>query len=129
MKKTALCSLDDKYTRLYASAKKMSFVVFSEVILEFITTNIAKVKTPKHVTDIFLPAIKYLKKVPHDTLLLDIEALMHDEVVTKLKKDYKLVYLKAKPSTAVAKIMHEDYTRRLKTICEEEVVWASKKKK
>jgi len=120
MKKIGLCSLDDGFTRTYASKKKMNFVVFSEMVFEFITVNIAKVKTPRHVTDIFLPAIKYLKKVPHDTLLLDIEALMHDEVVAKLKKEYKLVYLKkAKPSSAITKMMHEDYKRRLEKICEE----------
>ena len=91
--------------------------------LDFIKENIATVKNPKHLKDIFLPTIKYIKNIPHDTLVLDMEVMMHDEAIAELKKDYTLIYLQgAEPNSAVCKIMQEDYRARLQEFCGERLV-------
>jgi len=119
MKKIGLCSLNDDFACDYARTCGKKYIVFSEMILDFITENIATIK-PKHPTDLFIPTIKHIKSVDHDTLILDMEVLMHDESVAELKKNYRLVHLKnATPKTTLDKIMVDDYNARLSKICEE----------
>jgi hypothetical protein len=123
MKKIGLCSINAEFTRDYAQKHNKNYIVFGEMMFDFIKENIASIKNPKHAKDIFLPAIRHIKPIAHDTLLLDMEVLMHDEAVEELKKNYKLVYLKnAVPKASLEKIMVDDYTARLKKICDEEVV-------
>jgi len=119
MKKLGLCSLDDDFTREYANTHGKNYIVFSEMVFEFIKENIATIK-PKNPKDLFLPTIKHIQNTVHDTLLLDMEVLMHDVAVKELKKSYKLVYLKnAMPKSTVAQMMVDDYKMRLEKICEE----------
>jgi hypothetical protein len=120
MKKVGLCSINEDFSRNYADTQKKNYIVFSEMAFDFIRENIASVKNPKHLRDIFIPTIKYIKNVPHDTLILDMEVLMHDTAVAELKKDYTLVYLRnAEPEQGIGQIMQEDYRVRLEKICDE----------
>jgi len=119
MKRIALCSLDDDFTCGYARQQGKNYIVFSEMVFDFVKENIATIK-PKHPTDLFIPTIKHIQNMAHDTLILDMEVLMHDAAVKELKKSYTLVYLKsAKPKSTVARVMVDDYKTRLEKICEE----------
>lgn len=119
-KKVGYCSLNDEFTKRFAAANGLNYLVFSDAVLGLITKNIASVKNPKGPVDIFLAAIPHLRDIQHDTLILDIAVLMHDEAVDELKKDYKLIYLKnVSPKTALEQTMLDDYTERLEFVCDD----------
>jgi len=120
MKKIGLCSLDEDFAREYAHKLGLNFVVFTEMVFDFIKENIAKIKNPNHVKDVFLPTIQHIKNISHDALLLDMEVLMHDECVAELRNCYTLVNLQnAEPKSTIEQIMVDDYKARLSQICQE----------